>query len=103
PARRRVVYFPGSTIGNFDPPDADALLRRISRLVGRGGGLLLGVDLRKDPALLEPAYDDALGITAAFNKNLLVRINRELGGDFALDGFGHCARYDEANGRVEMH
>ena len=102
-AARRVVYFPGSTIGNFDPPEADALLRRIARLVGPGGGLLLGVDLRKDPALLEPAYNDARGVTAAFNRNLLVRINRELGGDFEPAAFRHRAFYNRELSRIEMH
>jgi dimethylhistidine N-methyltransferase len=103
PASRRVVYFPGSTIGNFDPADADALLTRLARLVGPGGGLLLGVDLRKDAAILEPAYDDASGVTAAFNRNLLVRINRELDGDFDVDRFAHRAFYNRERSRVEMH
>jgi dimethylhistidine N-methyltransferase len=103
PAARRAVYFPGSTIGNFDPPEADVLLRRIARLVGPGGGLLLGIDLRKDPAVLEAAYDDAAGVTAAFNKNLLARINRELGADFDPDAFAHRAVYDRERSRVEMH
>jgi dimethylhistidine N-methyltransferase len=97
------VFFPGSTIGNFDPPDADALLHRVARLVGPGGGLLLGIDLRKDPAVLEAAYDDAAGVTAAFNKNLLARINRELGADFDTDAFDHRAVYDRERSRVEMH
>jgi dimethylhistidine N-methyltransferase len=103
PAARRVVYFPGSTIGNFDPADADALLMRFARLVGPGGGLLLGVDLRKDATILEPAYDDAAGVTAAFNRNLLVRINRELDGDFDVDRFMHRAFYNRERSRVEMH
>jgi dimethylhistidine N-methyltransferase len=97
------VYFPGSTIGNFDPPAADALLRQIARLVGPGGGLLLGIDLRKDPAVLEPAYNDARGVTAAFNHNLLVRINRELGADFDLAAFQHEARWNAEQSRIEMH
>jgi L-histidine N-alpha-methyltransferase len=101
--RRRVVYFPGSTIGNFDPPEADDFLRRMARLVGPGGGLLLGVDLRKSADVLEPAYDDALGVTAAFNRNLLVRINRELGGDFDVEAFRHRAFFNEELSRVEMH
>ena len=103
PAARRVVYFPGSTIGNFDPHDADALLHRIGKFVGPGGGLLLGVDLRKDPAVLEPAYNDALGVTAAFNRNLLVRVNRELGADFDPAGFRHRAFYNRERSRIEMH
>ena len=103
PASRRVVYFPGSTIGNFDPPRADALLRRVARLVGTGGGLLLGVDLRKDAAVLERAYNDAAGVTAAFNRNLLVRANRELGADFDITAFRHVAFYNRARSRIEMH
>lgn len=102
-SRRRVVYFPGSTIGNFNPPEADALLRRIAHLVGEGGGLLLGVDLRKDPELLERAYNDAAGVTAAFNRNLLVRINRELGADFDVQAFRHDAFYNHEESRIEMH
>jgi L-histidine N-alpha-methyltransferase len=100
---RRVVFFPGSTVGNFDPADADALLRRVARLVRPGGGLLLGIDLRKDPAVLEPAYDDARGVTAAFNRNLLVRINRELGADFDPAAFRHHAFYNRERSRIEMH
>lgn len=102
-AARRVVYFPGSTLGNFDPPEADRLLCRIARLVGSGGGLLLGVDLRKDQAVLEAAYNDRRGVTAAFNRNLLVRINRELGADFAPDTFKHRAFYNRERARIEMH
>lgn len=102
-ARRRVVYFPGSTIGNFDPVEVVAFLSRIRSLVGPGGGLLIGVDLRKDAAILEAAYDDREGVTAAFNKNLLVRLNRELGADFELDHFEHRAVVNEELGRVEMH
>jgi L-histidine Nalpha-methyltransferase len=101
--RRRVVYFSGSTIGNFAPRQARSLLRRIARLVGPGGGLLIGVDLKKDRSVLEPAYDDAAGVTAAFNLNLLVRANRELGADFDLGGFRHLAFYNERHGRIEMH
>jgi L-histidine Nalpha-methyltransferase len=103
PAARRVVYFSGSTIGNFPPDEAVALLAGIRRLCGPGGGLLIGVDLKKDPAVLEPAYDDARGVTAAFNLNLLVRINRELGADFDLCRFRHLAFYDRDHGRIEMH
>lgn len=100
--RRRVVYFPGSTIGNFRPEPATRLLQQMAAQVGPGGGLLIGTDLRKDPAVLEAAYDDAQGVTAAFNKNLLRRINRELGADFDLDAFDHRAVYDEELGRIEM-
>lgn len=103
PAARRVAYFPGSTLGNFDPADADALLARVAKLVGPGGGLLLGVDLRKDPAVLEAAYNDADGVTAAFNFNLLTRINGELGADFDPAAFRHRAFYNRDRARVEMH
>lgn len=102
-AARRVVYFPGSTIGNFDPADADGLLRRIARLVGPGGGLLLGVDLRKDVRVIEAAYNDRHGVTAAFNKNLLFRINRELDADFDPAAFCHRAFYNRERSRIEMH
>jgi dimethylhistidine N-methyltransferase len=101
--RRRVVYFSGSTIGNFGPAEATALLAGIARLCGPGGGLLIGVDLKKDRAILEPAYDDTRGVTAAFNLNLLARINRELGADFDLGRFRHRAFYNEGAGRIEMH
>ncbi len=103
PAARRVVYFPGSTIGNFDPAKANQLLRRIAGLVGRGGGLLLGVDLQKDPRVIEAAYNDRRGVTAAFNRNLLVRINRELAADFDLAAFRHRAFYNRERSRIEMH
>ena len=98
-----MVYFPGSTIGNFTPEAAVALLRQTARLCGPGGGLLLGVDLRKDPRVLEAAYNDRRGVTAAFNRNLLVRINRELGADFDVEQFAHHAFYNAAQGRIEMH
>jgi dimethylhistidine N-methyltransferase len=101
--RRRVVYFPGSTIGNFEAPAVVAFLSRIRTLVGPEGGLLVGVDLLKDAAILEAAYDDRDGVTEAFNKNLLVRINRELGGDFELERFDHRAVVNQELGRVEMH
>jgi len=103
PSARRVAYFPGSTIGNFDPSEADDLLRRVADLVGPGGGLLLGLDLRKDPTVLEPAYNDSRGVTAAFNRNLLVRINRELGADFDPTAFRHRAFYNRERDRIEMH
>lgn len=102
-ARRVVAYFPGSTLGNFEPPEAIALLRRIRALAGAGGGLLLGMDLKKDAAHLERAYNDGAGVTAAFNLNLLGRINRELGGDFNLRSFAHEAFFNAAEGRIEMH
>lgn len=102
-ARRRAVYYPGSTIGNFSPEGARDFLAHAAMVTGERGGLLIGVDLRKDPAILEAAYDDARGITAKFNMNLLVRFNEELGADFDLDSFSHRAPYNEALGRVEMH
>jgi dimethylhistidine N-methyltransferase len=101
--RRRVVYFPGSTIGNFEEADVVGFLTRIRTLVEPHGGLLIGVDLQKDAAILQAAYDDHEGVTAAFNKNLLVRINRELEGDFELERFEHRAVVNEELGRVEMH
>jgi dimethylhistidine N-methyltransferase len=103
PVRRRAVYFPGSTIGNFTPAEALAFLRRVHGMLGAGGMLVIGVDTKKSKAVLDAAYDDARGVTAQFNLNLLRRINRELGGDFQLARFRHKAFYDEAAGRVEMH
>jgi dimethylhistidine N-methyltransferase len=100
---RRVVYFPGSTIGNLTPEEAHAFLRMTRGQVGRGGAMLVGVDLKKDSRLLHAAYNDARGITAAFNLNLLVRINRELGGDFKPRRFRHYAFYNSTPGRIEMH
>ncbi|RNE89350.1 L-histidine N(alpha)-methyltransferase [Marichromatium sp. AB31] len=97
------AFFPGSSIGNFEPEAARALLLRVAALVGIGGRLLIGVDLRKERAVLEAAYDDAQGVTAAFNRNLLERLNRELDADFDLEAFVHRARYDDVQGRVEMH
>jgi L-histidine N-alpha-methyltransferase len=102
-ATRRVVYFPGSTLGNFTPEAALALLRQTAALCGRDGGLLLGIDLQKDPRVLEAAYNDRRGVTAAFNRNILVRINRELDADFDVEQFTHRAFYDTAKGRIEMH
>ena len=101
--RPLVVAFLGSTIGNFSRVDAAALLERAAGVLEEGDRLLLGVDLRKDPALLNAAYNDAAGVTAAFNLNVLHVLNRELGADFDVDRFRHHAFYDEANGRVEMH
>ncbi|HSO82569.1 L-histidine N(alpha)-methyltransferase [Thiocapsa sp.] len=97
------AFFPGSSIGNFDPDDARLLLGRVADLLGTGGRLLIGVDLPKDPAILNAAYDDAQGVTAAFNLNLLTRINRELEGNFDLDAFTHRAFFDTDLSRVEMH
>jgi dimethylhistidine N-methyltransferase len=101
--RRRAIYFPGSTIGNFTRPDAQAFLRHARELAGAGGAMLVGVDLKKDPARLHAAYNDAQGVTAAFNLNLLTRINHELGGDFDVAAFEHHAFYDPVEGRIEMH
>jgi dimethylhistidine N-methyltransferase len=103
PEGRRLAFFPGSSIGNFDPDAAVDFLRMIAEMVGPGGQLLIGVDLKKDKAVLEAAYNDAQGVTAAFNLNLLTRINRELGADFDLEQWQHRALYNEAQGRVEMH
>jgi dimethylhistidine N-methyltransferase len=103
PSGRRVAFFPGSTIGNFDPPEAVGLLRRMARDAGPGGRLLIGVDLRKDAETIVRAYDDPEGVTAAFDLNLLARINRELGGDFDLGRFRHRAIFDDRLSRVEMH
>lgn len=100
---RTAVYFPGSTIGNFEPANAGALLAKVAAECGPGGALLLGVDLAKDRATLERAYDDPEGVTAAFNRNLLVRMNRELGAGFDLRRFAHRAVYAPEAGRVEMH
>ncbi|KDB10003.1 methyltransferase [Burkholderia sp. lig30] len=100
--RRRIGFFPGSTIGNFTLDEADRFLRDAARLL-RGGALLVGVDLVKDPDTLHRAYNDAQGVTARFNLNLLRRANAELGADFDLDGFAHRAFYDPPRQRIEMH
>ena len=103
PGRRTLVLFLGSNIGNFDPPAASALLRTIRSGLHDGDALLLGADLVKPARDLTLAYDDPLGVTAAFNRNLLVRINRELGGDFDLGQFAHRAVWNEREARIEMH
>lgn len=103
PAARTVIYFPGSTIGNFEPDAAIRLLKQLRQLAGRKGALLIGVDLNKDRSVLEAAYNDAAGVTAAFNLNLLRRLNRELYSDFKLERFQHRAVYNQAEGRIEMH
>ena len=99
--RRTVLYFPGSTIGNFDTRDAVALLRKMRGEMGDNGGILIGADLKKDPALIEVAYNDAAGVTAEFTLNMLARLNRELGCDFDLAGFRHRAHYNALAGRIE--
>lgn len=100
---RRVVYFPGSTIGNFEPEDAERLLRRIREMIGRNGAVLIGADLRKDPRVLHRAYNDDAGVTAEFNINALRHLNRELGADFDLEAFEHAAVWVENKSRIEMH
>jgi len=99
---RTVAFFPGSTIGNLEPDDARDFLGVVAGLCQGSGGLLIGVDLKKDRNMLEAAYDDDEGVTAAFNSNILARINRELEGRFDLAAFRHRAFYDEAEGRIEM-
>jgi L-histidine Nalpha-methyltransferase len=100
---RRIVYFPGSTIGNLDPDEAHGFLKMTRAQVGSRGAMIVGVDLKKDARVLHAAYNDAQGVTAAFNLNLLARINRELGGDFDLRRFAHYAFYEPMAGRIEMH
>lgn len=99
----RAGFFPGSTIGNFEPAEAARLLRQFGAILGAGAVLVVGVDLAKDHAVLEAAYDDAAGVTAAFNRNVLRRINRELGGTFDLDAFAHRAVFNPQASRIEMH
>jgi len=100
---RRVVYFPGSTIGNLTPDEAHAFLKMTRGQVGRQGAMVIGVDLKKDANVLHAAYNDGKGVTAAFNLNVLARINSELGGDFDLRKFAHYALYNPLAGRIEMH
>ncbi len=101
PSARTVAFFPGSTLGNFTHHEASRFLSRIAELVGPKGGLLIGIDRRKDPAIIEAAYNDALGVTAAFNLNILNRVNLA-GADFDLASFRHHAPYIESEGRIEM-
>jgi dimethylhistidine N-methyltransferase len=100
---RDVAFFPGSTIGNFEPTAAAAFLRGVRKTVGVGGGLILGVDRRKPVEVLEAAYNDSSGVTAAFNLNLLTRLNREFGADFDLNKFRHKAFFNDEASRIEMH
>jgi len=103
PGTRRLMLYIGSSIGNFEPDDAADLLARLSAALWPGDALLLGVDLFKDPSVLVDAYDDADGVTAAFNRNLLVRLNRELGADFDPEAFAHRAVWNPTASRIEMH
>ncbi len=100
---RRLAFFPGSTIGNFHPAEAAAFLGRVRRAIGTDGALVLGVDRRKDAGVLHAAYNDRNGVTAAFNLNVLARLNRELDADFDLSRFRHVAFFDPATSRIEMH
>jgi dimethylhistidine N-methyltransferase len=102
-AMPRAGFFPGSTIGNFEPHEASAFLRHVGRILGEGSHLIVGLDLVKDAAVLNAAYDDAAGVTAQFNLNLLARINQELGADFDLANFSHQAFYNIERRRIEMH
>lgn len=103
PQGRRIVFIPGSSLGNFDPLEIPVFLRSIHRLVGKCGGLLVGIDRKKDQAILNAAYNDEAGVTAAFNLNLLDRINNEIDGTFNPDNFEHYAYYNDQIGRIEMH
>ena len=99
----RVGFFPGSTIGNFEPHEACLFLRHAGKMLGTGAVLVIGVDLAKDSKILCPAYNDAEGVTAKFNLNVLARINREIGADFDLSAFEHHALYNREHDRIEMH
>ncbi|MGH7060544.1 MAG: L-histidine N(alpha)-methyltransferase [Stellaceae bacterium] len=103
PRGKRVGFFPGSTIGNFEPSAAVRFLANCAQILGPGGEMLIGVDLKKDPKILDAAYNDRAGVTAAFNLNLLERINRELDGDLDLDRFEHLGFYNESRGRIEIY
>lgn len=103
PRNGRLVFYPGSSIGNFDPADALAMLRRMHELLGPDGGLLIGIDLPKPLQWLEPAYDDAQGVTARFNLNVLSHVNRLLGSDFGEDDWAHHAFFNAGHSRIEMH
>ncbi len=102
PPRRNILYFPGSTIGNFEHAIAEELLRVMYQEAGRDGALLIGVDLQKDPAIIDAAYNDAAGVTAEFNLNMLRHLNEQFGTDFDLDAFSHRARYLPDEGRVRL-
>lgn len=100
---KTVVYFPGSTVGNFHPPEVVLFLRRIRKIFGGEAEILIGVDMKKDPGILHRAYNDCDGVTAAFNLNILDHLNQVYGADFDLDAFEHVAFYNETDGRIEMH
>jgi len=100
---RRIAFFPGSSLGNFTHDGAVDFLAGAARQVGLGGGMLIGIDLKKDPTLLTAAYNDAAGVTAKFNLNILLRLNTEFGANFDLDAFAHRAVYNAEAGRIEMH
>ena len=100
---RRVAYFPGSTLGNFEPDRAVQFLRLMREQVGDGGGALIGIDLKKDPSILHAAYNDHRGVTAEFNRNVARRLRDELGADIHLDALRHYAFYHPVQGRIEMH
>ena len=102
-AMPKVGFFPGSTLGNFEPSEALAFLRSARKILGHGAQMIIGVDLEKDERVLYDAYNDAAGVTARFNLNVLVRINRELGGNFDLSGFTHRSIYNRDRHRIEMH
>ncbi len=99
----KAVYYPGSTIGNFTPVQAKNFLRRIAKICGRNGGIIIGVDLKKDRKILEAAYNDKQGVTAAFNLNILEHLNNELNSDFNLNNFRHLAFFNDQKSRIEMH
>ena len=103
PVSRRVIYYPGSTLGNFHPPEAVAFLNQMRTVCGPESNLLIGIDLKKDEGLLHRAYNDCAGVTAAFNLNILTHLNREIGANFDLDKFEHHAFYNRQAGRIEMH
>ena len=100
---KRCIFFPGSTIGNFHPSEAKEFLHQMALMAGEQGNVLIGVDLRKEPSVLENAYDDSQGVTAAFNRNVLLRLNQEYDSNFDLDHFKHEARWNTKDSRVEMH
>jgi dimethylhistidine N-methyltransferase len=100
---KKVVFYPGSTIGNFEPKEAAQFLKQLSQMLSPGDGLLIGVDLQKDPQFIENAYNDKQGITAAFNKNVLTRMNQELNTSFQIQHFDHYSFYSEEKARIEMH